>query len=148
MYLLKRDISSYTSHDVLLGCFSSREKAQTAREEYIKLYQTNREDDPWKEQGYKNVDLEKDVVIIDDLPEFQIQPSDEEVFIVSSFAEGFGQIIRTIHNICGSLELAEKKSKEIEKNFDGSLPEYCQIQKVIVGKLLSDKETKPYFDIL
>jgi hypothetical protein len=146
MYLLKREISPYTSHDILLGCYRSREEAQAARQQYILQYQNNQKDDPWKVQAYTTVDLEKDVVIVDDIPE--IQPTNEEVFVVSSFAEGFGQIIRTFHVVCGSLVSAEKKSKEIKENFDNHFPEYCQIQKVVVGKLLSDEETRPYSDIL
>jgi hypothetical protein len=148
MYVLIRIISPYTSHDILLGCYRSREEAQVARQQYILQYQSNRKDDPWKEQGYTTVDLEKDVVIVDDIPEIQIQPTNEEVFVVSSFAEGFGQIIRTFHAICGSLMAAWNKSKEIKEKFDGHFPEYCQIQKVVVGKLLSDEETRPYSDIL
>jgi hypothetical protein len=147
MYLLKRDISSYTSHDILLGCFRSREKAQAARQQYIKSYQSNQSDDPWKEQGYKSVNLEKDVVIAD-IPEIQLQATAEEVFVVSSFAEAFGQIIRTFHNVCGSLELAEEKSKEIKGSFQGKFPEYCQIQRVVLDKLLPDEETRPYSDII
>ena len=148
MYLLKRSISPYTSQDVLLGCFRSREKAQAAREDYLKPYRANPSGDRWKEQAYRIVDLEKDVVIVDNLPEAQVQPSQEEVFVLSSFAEGFGQIIRTFHAICGSLEFAEKKSKEIEQQLDDGSNEYCQIQNVVVDKLLPDEETQPYSDIL
>ena len=148
MYLLKRSISPYTSHDVLLGCFRSREKAQTAREEYLKTQRANPSGDRWKEQAYRSVDLEKDVGIVDNIPEVQIQPIQEEVFVLSSFAEGFGQIIRTFHAICGSLGLAEKKSKEIEGQLDDESNEYCQIQKVVVDTLLPDEELQPYSDIL
>ena len=148
MYLLKRTISPYTSHDVLLGCFSSRGKAQAAREQYLKRYQDQPNDDRWKEQAYKDVELQKDVVIISDIPEIQVQPKHEEVFVLSSFAEGFGQIIRTFHMVCGTLETAQKKAKKLEKGFEGNFPEYCQIQKVVVDKLLSDEKTQFYSDII
>ena len=148
MYLLKRSISPYTSHDVLLGCFRSLEKAQTAREQYLKRYQDQPSDDRWKEQAFKDVELEKDVVIMSEIPEIQVQPKNEEVFVVSSFAEGFGQIIRNFRMICGSLDVAQKKAKKLEKDFTGNFPEYCQIQKVAVDKLLSDEKTKPYSDII
>jgi hypothetical protein len=140
MYLLKRSISPYTSHDALLGCFHSHEKAQAARDEYLEAHRANPSGDRWKEQAYRSVDLEKDVVIVDNIPEVQVQPTQEEVFILSSFAEGFGQIIRTFRAICASFELAEKKSKEIEEQLDDEANEYCQIQKVVVDKLLPDEE--------
>ena len=85
MYLLKREISPYTSQDLLLGCFHSREKAEDARMQYINMYRDNLKSDPWEKQGYQVVDLEKDVCIVDNILEIQIQPTSRKVFIVSSF---------------------------------------------------------------
>lgn len=148
MYLLKREISPYNSQDLLLGCFHSREKAEDARMEYISVYRDNLKSDPWEKQGYQVVDLEKDVCIVDNILEIKILPTSKKVFVVSSFSEGFGQIIRTIHSICGLQSLAEKESQKIEKSFDNKFPEYCQIQKVAVNILLSDEEIEPYLHIV
>jgi hypothetical protein len=148
MYLLKREISPYTSQDLILGCFHSREKAEDARTQYISAYRDNLKSDPWENQGYQVVDLGKNVCIVDNILEIQIQPTNKKVFVVSSFSEGFGQIIRTIHSICSSQSLAEKETQKIEKSFDNKFPEYCQIQRVAVDKLLSDEEIKPYSHIV
>lgn len=67
---------------------------------------------------------------------------------MSSFEEQLGQIIRTFQAICGSPGVAQKKSKETEENFDDHFPEYCQVQKVVAGRLLADEEIQAYSDIL
>jgi hypothetical protein len=140
-------MSPYTAPDILLGCYQDLEGAREAREQYIAQYQTHRKVDPWQEQGYKLVDLEKDVVIDSDVPDSEVSPTAAEVFVVSSFAEAFGQIIRKVHAICGSLAVAQKKKHELKKGFDTPFPEYCQIQRVTVGALLPDEDLQTYTDI-
>lgn len=139
MYILKRCISPYTGADIILGCFRTVEEAQHARHQYIQPYQNGTKRDPWKKQAYKPHDqLQDDVIIIDDLPVHHITPTLTDVYILSTFAEGFGQIIRHLVEICGSEESVQFRRNEIEKTLGKTFPEYCAIQKVAVGKLLPD----------
>ena len=148
MHLLRRVISPYDAPDILLGCYRNLNEAQQAREQYIAHYQAQQKFDPWREQGYRSVDLEKDVVIDSNILALEVSPNATEVFVVSSFAEAFGQIVREVHAICGSASLAQQKKYKVTQGFDKRFPEYCQVQKVAVGILLPDEELQTYADIL
>jgi hypothetical protein len=142
MYLLKRTLSTYTSPDILLGCFKSLSAAQHARQKYLSQYEDDKNADPWKEQAIFTVDLEKDVVILDEIPVVEGSPNDTHVFVISSFAEGFGQIARNFHAICGTEDAARVESHKVRKSFSGNFPESCKIDHIVVGQLLSDEEVQ------
>jgi len=72
MYILKRTISPYTGSDLLLGCFRDFRQARETRDYYIQQYKSNKKDDPWRGQAFHDVDLEKDVVLLDDIAEYDI----------------------------------------------------------------------------
>jgi hypothetical protein len=148
MFLLVREISPYTSHCVLLGCFTTRENAETARLQYVTPYQENPQADPWKDQAYCVVDLERDVRILDGVREDGDFSNCAAVYVVSVFSEAFGQIIRDFRRICSSLTLAQQAVQEIAAEPKDSFPEYSQIQKAALNELLSDEETDPYHDLL
>ena len=60
MFLLIRTISAYTHHDIILSIFENIEKATIAKEFYIKRCNHF---DKWKEQAYKDVNLDEDLLI-------------------------------------------------------------------------------------
>jgi hypothetical protein len=142
MYLLKRTISPYTGSDILLGCFNNLHEAQGARERYILQYKNNEKDDPWKGQAFHTVNLEEDVIILDDIPEFDIHPEVEKVTLVISFAEGFGQEVTRIHAICGSADATRSQFSKIQKGLEGHWPTTWMTRKVVVGELLSDDKDR------
>ena len=148
MHILRRVISQYDAPDILLGCYRNLIEAQRAREQYITQYQTQQKVDPWREQGYRSVELEKDVVIDSDVLTLEVSSIAAEVFVVSPFAEAFGQIVRDVHAICGSITLAQQKKLESKQGFDKPFAEYCQIQKIAVGMLLPDEDLPTHPDIL
>ena len=140
MNLLIRLISPYTEANLLLGVFSTLKEAQTAHTEYISQYKDGKKKDPWKEQAYKGeVDLDEDVVILEDIPEIGVGHNEAEVYIVSTYTEGFGQIIREFNAICGSEEIAVATVSELESKLESNFPEYCEFEKVVVGELLRDE---------
>ena len=149
MYLLIRLISPYTEANLLLGVFRTRNDVQVARTQYIAQYQDGRKEDPWKKQGYKDeVNLNDDVIVLDDIPVMGVNQNAVEVYVVSNYAEGFGQIIRKFDAICGSEESALATVSDIKAKLDDNFPEYCKVDKIVVGKLLSDNQVTNYSDLI
>lgn len=141
MKLLIRSISSYTGATLLLGVFSTLEEAQAARTKYISQYRDGEKTDPWKEQAYKGeMNLDEDVIILEDIPEIGVSRNEVEIYIVSTYAEGFGQIMREFNAICGSEEIAVATVSELESKLEGNFPEYYDFEKAVVGELLRDEK--------
>jgi len=59
--MLIRKCSSYSFSDLVIGIFGSQERASEAKKKYIKIA---RKSDPFSEQAYWEVDLNKDVEIV------------------------------------------------------------------------------------
>lgn len=142
MYILKRTISPYTGSDLLLGCFRDIREARATRDSYIRQYKNNQKEDPWKGQAFHDVDLEKDVVIVDNITEYGIRPNANTVIIVSSFREGFGQELREFHAICGSDKAAQTQTAKIRKSTEGQWPRFFSTQQIVLNKLLSDEKDR------
>jgi len=138
LFLLKRDISHYTFPDILLGCFTSLEKAKNARKEYLAQYQLGKKVDPWKEQGYKTVDLDKDVEIMNDLPVINFHDTDSAIFVVNSYSEGFGQVIRKFFALCSTQETAQEKLTKVQKESLDDFPEFFKAEEIFLDKLYPD----------
>lgn len=142
MYILKRTISPYTGSELLLGCFRDFREARATRDSYIRQYENNQKEDPWKGQAFHDVDLEKDVVIVDNIAEYHIRPNASTVIIVSSFSEGFGQELREFHAICGSDKAAQTRIAKIRKSTQGQWPRFFSTQQIVLNKLLSDEKDR------
>jgi hypothetical protein len=147
VYLLKRIISPYTGPDLVLGCFTDFQQARDAREFYIQQYEANTKDDPWKGQAFHDVDLEKDVVVLNNIPTHEILPTTNQVIVVSSFREGFGQIVREIHAICGSGKAAQNSIERDRKRLHGEWPSFFSTQRIVINKLLSDEKDRTDFSV-
>jgi hypothetical protein len=147
VYLLKRTISPYTGSDLVLGCFTNFQEARDTRELYIQEYKNSTKVDPWKGQAFHDVDLEKDVVILNKIPTYDILPSANKVIIVSSFSEGFGQIVREIHAICGSKKATQNSVAQNKKRFQNQWPRFFSTQCIVINNLLSDEKDRNDFNV-
>jgi hypothetical protein len=114
MHLLKRTISPYTDSDQCLGVFASAEAASDARERYISLIESGQLADPWAKQAYHTVSLRSDVCVASGIPLREVPAIAQEVYVVSSVSEAFGQTVREFVAICGSEQSALHAVGEIE----------------------------------
>ena len=133
MFVLIRRVSSYTHHDLLLGVFRSLAQAAEARAEYIETVLRANED-PWASQAYASVS-DNDVEVLDAVPLIAMTSHVDRAFVVSSYAEGFGQVVRKFEAVVGALGQAQAHAKSLEANDDGSCPYSCEIAEVPIGKL-------------
>lgn len=144
VFVLMRRISAYTSPDVLLGVFATHAEAEAAKAHYARVREANPATDPWKDQGYK-----PDMVVSRDLEVEQIPGAFSTgglVWVVSDHSDGFGQEIRKLDSIHGSVEAAEQRLAELDAVDDPAdvFPHYAVIDPVLVGRLHSDlREDQP-----
>lgn len=138
MYLLVRRISPYTHHDLLLGVFRSRELANQARLEYLAAILHSAEE-PWSQQAYQEVS-DNDVEILADSPSLGISPEMDRVFVVSSYSEGFGQVVRKFEAIAGTLDLAQARADSLEAEEDSGFPYECEVDEIPVGVLSRERD--------
>lgn len=138
LYLLRRKIAEVSGPDRLLGVFRSRDAARRARRQYLDPILRGEVADPWARQPGK-VSLERDVAIVADVPQAGVAASAARVFVVSSYAEGFGQIVREFEAICGTEARAAGTAKRIVKRHHRRFNFYCRVDAVEVGALLPDR---------
>lgn len=96
LFLLTRDISAYSGEDLFLGVYDNLALANSQKEAYVRQCKLK---DDWKEQAYRDVNLEKDVEIVEiqDKQTEEVFPKEEQnIYLVSGIAEGFGQIIKEL----------------------------------------------------
>lgn len=114
LYLLKRTISPYTGEDLFLGIYDNIDLANKQKQRYINNCKIK---DEWEEQAYRDVDLEKDLEIIDvadKLSEPNFPNEGQSIYLVSGIDEGFGQIVKKLIFI----SLDESKVKAFIKEKD------------------------------
>jgi len=133
MHLLMRRLSEYTANHLLLGVFRTLEGAERARHEYLNSV-VHGTSDPWAKQAYHEVS-DGDVAILSSLPCLEPADSQDRAFVVSSYAEGFGQVIRSFEAIAGSDTTARGHATALEAKDDGEFPYHCEIDEVLVGEL-------------
>lgn len=133
MFLLVRQISPYTGADVLLGVFTSAERAESCRAAYLERRASGQESDPWRDQAYRDRGLTSSDVLVRPMA----GPSEAvaEVFVVSHYLEGFGQIVRKFDSIHASESAAEARIAAIEADPDAH---YALSQRARIDVLLSD----------
>jgi len=135
MYILRRKISEYTDRHQLLGVFRTQVNAEEAKQVYCRQLQSGEISDPWEKQAYHKVDLEKDLVVEANLRTTGSILEAGQVSVISSYAEGFGQIVRKFEAICETPHDAENIAREIEAADNGNFPFYCEVDRMIVGDL-------------
>src|SRR5262249_52403363 len=89
LYLLIRRMSPDTAPDVLLGVFPTPEQAEGVKATYVTRYAADPSSDPWRDQGYKGPGLSPHDLALRGLPG---EPGWADVFVVSTYSEGFGQV--------------------------------------------------------
>lgn len=96
LFLLTREISAYSGEDLFLGVYDNLALATRQKERYVLNCKVA---DDWKEQAYREVNVQEDVQIV----EVQDKQTEEEhpkegqrICLVSGIAEGFGQIIKEL----------------------------------------------------
>ena len=134
-YVLIRKVSPYTDTDLLLGVFATREAAETAANIYREAV-IGSDTDPLKDQAYHSVS-EEDVVILCNIPiagEAAIQT--ENVWVVSSYSEGFGQTLREFVGISLNESDAIELARSIDAKSEGpGFPAYCAVDSIPMGEL-------------
>lgn len=138
MYLLKRTISPYTGADLLLGVFVSRHQAESARRAYVARYRSGTKSDPWAEQTYHDVQLEEDVSVVGDLPALGDVANSRRAYVVSAYAECFGQVLREFKAVCSTHDGAQVETSRLEQQGAGESSLWCEVDGVEVGVLLGD----------
>lgn len=96
LFLLTRDISAYSGEDLFLGVYDNLALANNQKEAYVRQCKIK---DDWKEQAYRDVNLEKDVEVIeiqDKQTEEMFPKEGQNIYLVSGIAEGFGQIVKEL----------------------------------------------------
>ncbi len=132
MFLIKRKISAYTYHDIIIGVFRAYNDAKKNREVYIEKC---KQKDEWGEQGYREVDLEKDITIEDVSKLINKEQTEhlKQLFVVSLFEEGFGQIVRKIDTIYTAIDEAEKYVEEKESKDLEYEPGYYKVETIEIN---------------
>lgn len=135
-FLLVRRISAYTGADVLLGVFTAASLADDARAAYLARYAAEPASDPWRRQGYKEDGLSADDLVVLALP----GPADvPEVFVVSDYSEGFGQIDRTFDSLHASAAAADARIAALDA-VESAFPRFALRQLALIDALLSGAE--------
>jgi len=134
MHLLMRSISPYTGEDLLLGVFRTRVEAEAARRTYV-VNVLHSSSDPWAKQAYHTV-KDDDVAILSDLVHDNVNASAEQVYVVTSLREGFGQTVVKFEAVVGTERAARARASSLKTKMEGySFPFYCNIYRVMVGEL-------------
>lgn len=135
LFLLIRRISAYTGPDVLLGVFTDARRAGAARDEYRRRHLADPSRDPWREQAYKTGGLAADDLVVEAL-DAPVGMTDE-VFVVSRYFEGFGQVVRKFDSVHASLAAARTREAELDALEEDEVA-YVLLQPARVDTSLSD----------
>eukprot|EP01084_Bolivina_argentea_P189337 325618_1 len=94
-WYLIRECSSYSNEDILLGIFTSKHKAIKGKQEYIEITNGN---DPYQDQIYHTVDLNKDIKIYkyEHFTAYNV----EQVYVICRLGCGLGHHGRPILGFC------------------------------------------------
>ena len=134
VYLLKREVSSYTDADLLLGVFLSIERAEAARAEYVARV-IGSASDPLASQAYRSVS-ETDVSILRDVEVLGPPVSESsKVWVVSEYAEGFGELLRKFVALAADKRDAERFVEQQEVLSDEPFPVYWELDELEEGVL-------------
>ncbi|MBD2798461.1 hypothetical protein ID856_18510 [Xenorhabdus sp. 18] len=128
-YFLMLNISPYQGPSFILGIFETKQLAEQAEKEYSS--QMNQEDGVLRETT--------------EIQTIQISYRlDSTGYVVSRYAEGFGQTYRDSINLYNDKNIAEQKGDRLESLIDFekiSFPEYHVVEEVKLNVLRDIKET-------
>jgi hypothetical protein len=132
MYLLEREISPYTGANLCLGVFDSREAAEIAKARYQGV---SAENDPWRAQAYREVDLATDVRIV----EIEVVGHPEtELHLVSAYYEGFGQCVRRFVILHAQRDAADAHALALQEQESETeeMANECEVETLVINRLL------------
>jgi hypothetical protein len=130
VFILARRISPYDGTDPLfLGLFTDAVRASQAREAYLASVSST---DPWREQSYRQVNLEKDVVTIE-IEDRRTDLSSGVVFLVTSNYDGIGQASRRFEAVFSDWPSANDVAIELEGGPFESAPNFCDVDEVVLN---------------
>ncbi|MCA9592168.1 MAG: hypothetical protein KC776_02630 [Myxococcales bacterium] len=115
MFVLVRKISPYSGSALLLGVFRSAARAEEQRSRYLQgvVHSGN---DPWAQQAYHEV-TDGDVTTVEP-PAPDLPTPSQHVYVVSAYAEAFGQVVRTFEGLFDTHSAAEAFGLELEAKND------------------------------
>ena len=134
MIIVERKISEYTHYKIIIGIFENNTKANKAKKAYIEYCKEN---DKWSEQAYRNVDLNEDVLIssVSELLGDNVEKTNDYLYVVSYFMEGFGQVTRITEKIFVDINEAKKYVHLKESEEPEYEPYWYEINVVRINKL-------------
>jgi len=135
-----RSLSAYTENDLIVGLFTTREKATNARTEYItRILETG---DNKREQCYMTVDLEKDLLRLmiysaeEEEEETREYKSDDLVYFLFDVAEGFGQVSNALITFSNLKQDVVEYAKDLkEEASEDEWPSYYQIEQIKLDQI-------------
>ena len=135
-----RSLSAYTENDLIVGLFTTREKATNARTEYItRILETG---DNKREQCYMTVDLEKDLLRLmiysaeEEEEETREYKSDDLVYFLFEVSEGFGQVCNGLVTFSNFKEDIIEYAKDLkEGELEDEWPSYYQIEQIKLDQI-------------
>jgi hypothetical protein len=126
MFVLKWTISPYTSHDWVLGAFTSKRKAKAAKKKFIVFL--NKRGNPFERQAYHVCDLNKDLEIYS-IP----GPSKSKCVMLFAESNCFGQSHCKLVYIAGCEQEAQNQIPSFKKT-SIYFPDYYFTKKCTVNK--------------
>lgn len=137
MFIVTREISPYTHHDIIIGIFNNYQEALKAKSLYITNCATY---DKWREQAYREVNLETDITINDISNQLNNKNNKANtIYVVSRFEEGFGQIIRFYEKFCDTKNEA-KNYISIKEEDEADFPYYYDYEKIIINNIYFEEQ--------
>src|SRR5258706_13772026 len=130
--ILIRRISPYIHADLLLGVFASQDEVQRHRTAYLATRTKTAASEPWHHQPHKPDGLQASDLIV-----MQVQGSvagaNTYAFVVSSYSEGFGQVVREFISIHIDRTIAERHAARLQETNEDTSPIYYLVQEVVTG---------------
>ncbi len=145
LYIVTRHMSPYTSKDLYLGVYSTKQNASSAAAQY-------RADivaagGPEQDQCYMTVDLKKDVEIIPFETGFDIEADAASEYIVHllfDVGDCMGQIDARLHSIEATIRKLRVAGEQLR--IDGGPMVYCMSKRMVVDSVAPDLGEMTYLD--
>jgi hypothetical protein len=134
MYVLTRFVSMYDAPNPFLGLFSTEERANDARRQYIEAVKGG---DPWAKQSYRTPDLEQDVRI-DAVDDRRTDREQRTAFLVSGHFESHGQSCKKFFAVFSDKPSADEHAARMEEGPFEATPNWCDVDLAIIDEAVVD----------
>ena len=89
--------------------------------------------DPWTEQSYRQINLDKDVSIVRIEDYREVDDDSLIAFLVTPVFDGMGQRIRKFDAVFSTRESAELYSNQKESDNDYTAPNWCDVDEIVIN---------------